>query len=60
MEQQFEGYFVRRHAKQGVEQLVPTEALEPEEVLFSVVMKFYWVPSQPSMEILEAYSLVPL
>ena len=60
MEQQFEGYFVRRHAKQGVEQLVPTEALEPEEVLFSVVTQFYLVLSQPSMEILEVYSLVPL
>ena len=59
MEQQFVGYFAGKHAKRGVELLVPTEALEPEEVLFSVVTKFYWVPSQPSMEILEAYLLVP-
>ena len=59
MEPQFEGYSVRKHAKQGVEQLVLTEALEPEEVLFFVVTQFCLVLSQPSMEILEAYSLVP-
>ena len=59
MERPFEGYFVGRPAEKVAEPLVPTEALEPEEELFYVAMKFYWVLSQPLMEIPEAYLLVP-